>query len=348
MCWDTGTASWSLGEPCANLGLLMNRSSTDTANRSGLAALVLLMATGCGGNATQSAGETGGTGGQGTGGGVGVGGNNTGGTATGGAAGTGGSGTGGTAGCTPACGEGRECCAGECVNPANDPHNCGTCGTRCTGDDYCTGGECVPPPCSTTCTSGSCCGEECCAAGQICCDPQGPLDTGPHCTPPSDQETCPQGCAPLCICASPDTPIATPSGDRPIVSLRVGDLVYSVDGAAVKAVPLVLVHRTAVEQHRVVRVKFSNGTKLEISAGHPTADGRTFGDLRAGGMLDQKRIQSAELVPYGHEYTYDILPDSDSGTYFAGGELIGSTLQGIAPSELSGRCAGAALGTERP
>ncbi len=123
---------------------------------------------------------------------------------------------------------------------------------------------------------------------------------------------------------------------------------YSVDGAAVKAVPLVLVHRTAVEQHRVVRVKFSNGTKLEISAGHPTADGRTFGDLRAGGMLDQKRIQSAELVPYGHEYTYDILPDSDSGTYFAGGELIGSTLQGIAPSELSGRCAGAALGTERP
>ena len=33
-----------------------------------------------------------------------------------------------------------------------------------------------------------------------------------------------------------------------------------------------------------------------------------------------------ETVPYRHEYTYDILPASDSGTYFAGGVLVGSTL----------------------
>jgi hypothetical protein len=37
-------------------------------------------------------------------------------------------------------------------------------------------------------------------------------------------------------------------------------------------------------------------------------------------------IDSATLVQYGHDATYDILPDSDSGTYFAGGVLIGSTL----------------------
>jgi len=34
-------------------------------------------------------------------------------------------------------------------------------------------------------------------------------------------------------CASPDTPIATPDGERPIAELREGDLVYSVDGGAI-------------------------------------------------------------------------------------------------------------------
>jgi len=31
-------------------------------------------------------------------------------------------------------------------------------------------------------------------------------------------------------------------------------------------------------------------------------------------------------VPYAEAYTYDVLPDSDSGSYFAGGVLIGTTL----------------------
>ncbi len=35
---------------------------------------------------------------------------------------------------------------------------------------------------------------------------------------------------------------------------------------------------------------------------------------------------SVETVPYAHEMTYDILPGSDSGTYFASGALVGSTL----------------------
>ena len=66
---------------------------------------------------------------------------------------------------------------------------------------------------------------------------------------------------------------------------------------------------------------------LEISAGHPTADGRTFGDLRAGGQLDSHEIISVEVVPYTYPFTYDVLPGSKTGTYFAGGALVGSTLQ---------------------
>ncbi len=34
-------------------------------------------------------------------------------------------------------------------------------------------------------------------------------------------------------------------------------------------------------------------------------------------------------MTYRHQHTYDILPESDSGAYFAGGVLIASTLTGI-------------------
>jgi hypothetical protein len=143
---------------------------------------------------------------------------------------------------------------------------------------------------------------------------------------PDERGSCPPGCAPLCKCASPDTKIATPSGERRIAELEVGDLVYSVEDGVVKVVPIVQTHRTPVSGHRVVRVTLASGAVLEISPLHPSADGRTFGDLRAGDALDGVAITDARIVPYAHDATYDILPDSDSGAYFAGGVLIGSTL----------------------
>jgi hypothetical protein len=128
------------------------------------------------------------------------------------------------------------------------------------------------------------------------------------------------------VCASPDTPIATPEGDRPIADLKVGDLVYSVEGDAIRPVPVLRVGRTPVLNHRVVRVRLHGGRTLEISAGHPTADGRTFATLAVGASLDGAAVESVETIPYTHPYTYDILPASTSGDYFASGLRIGSTL----------------------
>jgi hypothetical protein len=131
------------------------------------------------------------------------------------------------------------------------------------------------------------------------------------------------------ICAAPDTPVATPLGARAIAALRAGDLVYSVDGAAIVAVPLLRVGKTRVASHHVVRVELDDGSVLEISPGHPTADGRRFGDLVVGDRLDEGHgVVSVALVPYRFDATYDILPASSSGTYFADGALIGSTLLG--------------------
>jgi hypothetical protein len=108
----------------------------------------------------------------------------------------------------------------------------------------------------------------------------------------------------------------------------VGDRVLSVDHGQAVEVPILEVHRAPVRDHHAIRVELANGSVLEISAPHPTADGRTFGDLHANDVLGGVPIRRVSVVPYGYGFTYDILPASDSGTYFAGGALIGSTLGG--------------------
>jgi hypothetical protein len=56
------------------------------------------------------------------------------------------------------------------------------------------------------------------------------------------------------------------------------------------------------------------------------ADGRTFRHLARGDVLDGVAIVEARTIGYHQPLTYDILPDSDTGTYFAASVLIGSTL----------------------
>ena len=293
---------------------------------------------GRGGAAGQAAGGRGGSGGSATGtGGGGSGGGLAGRGGTGGGlAGRGGTGggSGGTAGrksCQgdPDC-QGFKCCGGFCVNPGNDIVNCGTCGNTCSGDHpYCANGTCQNGwPCTlvgAACSQGAtCCGGQCCTGAQLCCTVTlGPTVTG--CFEPVNG-TCPTGCS-GCNCAAPATPIATPVGDRPIADLKVGDLVYSIDHGSLAVVPIKLVHRQPVTgSHRVVELRLAHGATLRISLRHPTADGRSFADLVPGDFVDGVRVIGARFVDYDQPFTYDILPDSDSGTYFAGGTLIGSTL----------------------
>jgi hypothetical protein len=128
------------------------------------------------------------------------------------------------------------------------------------------------------------------------------------------------------VCASPDTPISTPTGERPIAELRVGDLVYSVDHDAVVAVPVAAVRRVHVDRHSVLAIALTGGRSLAISPLHPDARGILLGNLHPGDEIDGERIESVALVPYEHDSTYDILPESDTGTYYAAGVRIGSTL----------------------
>jgi len=185
----------------------------------------------------------------------------------------------------------------ECLGcPAGGPLMNFLCTTGCTGDDDCT--DDARPRCNRPEAAGS--------AG--------------ICTPAEFV------CAWGAICAAPDTPIATPEGERAIASLQPGELVYSMHEGALVAVPILRVGSTHVRDHRVMRVRLESGVELLVSPGHPTAEGGLFADLAAGDPLGDARVAEVEEVPYPHEATYDILPASDTGSYVAGGALIGSTL----------------------
>jgi hypothetical protein len=176
------------------------------------------------------------------------------------------------------------------------------------------------------CIGGSfCCDTTCCSPGQLCCTTHAACCDWTACHDPTPEGTCPVG-FPCTQCASPDTPIETPDGARAIASLRAGDLVYSVDGDAVVAVPVLRTITTPVQKHHVVEVTLANGALLRISPRHPTADGRLFADLVPGDRLGEVEVAAARLVPYDANATYDILPASTTGSYFAAGALVGSTL----------------------
>lgn len=132
---------------------------------------------------------------------------------------------------------------------------------------------------------------------------------------------------PTCKCAAAGTPIATPTGEVAIESLAPGDLVMSMDHGSLRASPLTRVHRERVHDHVLVVATLANGRTVAMSPQHPTADGHQFADLVAGSLLGDARVIAVERVPYAGEYTYDLLPASDSATYVAAGALVGSTLK---------------------
>jgi len=138
---------------------------------------------------------------------------------------------------------------------------------------------------------------------------------------PSGQPPCP-------ICLARGTRIATPSGDVAVEDLNVGDLVWTLDTGVRVAVPLVEIGSTPVPAtHRVVQLRLSDGRAVDVSPGHPTADGRKVGDLRGGDDYDGAIVMSATLSPYSGGSTFDVLPAGASGTYWANGVLLGSTLR---------------------
>jgi hypothetical protein len=194
---------------------------------------------------------------------------------------------------------------------------------------------CPPSPEPTPApTYGDCSGpgDTSCPSGEVCFQDCGPpvvrMDEPPpgyHCVP-EEVARKPRMC-PICL-ASSDT-ISTPDGPVKVTDIRVGMPVWSLDRVGQRVASRVLsVTRTPVPtSHRVTRLILSDGRQTFASPNHPTSDGRLVGDLRAGDHYDGATVRTADLVPYRDDATYDLLPDSDTGTYWADGIPLGSTLK---------------------
>lgn len=125
-------------------------------------------------------------------------------------------------------------------------------------------------------------------------------------------------------CLSPDTRIKTDGIQKRIADIKVGDIVISDDDNKVKVIKI---KKIEAKKYKILKVEFNDGTILEISPNHPTSDGRLFKDLMMGDIVNNRIVIETKLIQYNYKYTYDILPDSEKGNYYANSVLVGSTLK---------------------
>ena len=115
-----------------------------------------------------------------------------------------------------------------------------------------------------------------------------------------------------------------------VEDLRPGVGVWTTDAAGQRLVGRVMaVGSTPVPAtHQIVHLVLSDGRTVDASPGHRLPDGRGLGDLRRGDTVDRAVVVSAVLEAYDGGATFDLLPSGPTGTYWANGILLASTLEG--------------------
>ena len=137
----------------------------------------------------------------------------------------------------------------------------------------------------------------------------------------------PYGGCPICLSANSE--IKTPNGDVNVKDIKDGMVVWSTNsnGMIIKSKVIKINNVFVGDTHKVEDLQLADGRELFVSPNHPTYDGRIIADLKVGERYDGSTVKSIELIPYKYQFTYDILPDSQTGNYFANGVLVGSTLR---------------------
>ena len=137
------------------------------------------------------------------------------------------------------------------------------------------------------------------------------------------------GPPPCPICLARGTLIATPNGPIAVEEIRAGMAVWTADASGQRVAGWVAVAGSTPvpPTHRVVDLVLADGRTVQASAGHPLPDGRRLGGLVAGDFVDGTRVISATLVPYAGGATFDLLPSGTTGTYWADGIPLASTLE---------------------
>jgi hypothetical protein len=131
------------------------------------------------------------------------------------------------------------------------------------------------------------------------------------------------------ICLPEGVLIDTPQGNIAVerVTSRTYIWTRNLDGTRIAARVSAVARTPVPGDHQVVRVTLADGRAVTASPGHPTADGVPFADLRRGDALDGSLVVAAERIPYSGRFTYDLLPESETGIYWADGVPVRSTLK---------------------
>lgn len=130
------------------------------------------------------------------------------------------------------------------------------------------------------------------------------------------------------ICLARGTPIGTPGGAVPVEDLKPGMIVWTLDkmGQTIAA-PIIKTSSTQVPpSFQVVKLTLHDGQSVTASPGHPTAEMRALGDYHIGDYLGSSLVISVERIACTGDATYDLLPDGETGLYWANGILLMSTL----------------------
>jgi hypothetical protein len=132
-----------------------------------------------------------------------------------------------------------------------------------------------------------------------------------------------------CKCLPASAQITTSNGTISIDLLKQGDKVITVtaNGEQVE-MPIKIVNKVEVlNDHKMLVIELADGRKLQVTAGHPSnIPSKNLGDLKEGEKWNGSTIHKISEINYTEKYTYDILPEGETGYYFVNGILIGSTL----------------------
>lgn len=131
-----------------------------------------------------------------------------------------------------------------------------------------------------------------------------------------------------CRCLSEETLIHTTTGQTLISDLKIGDSVLVLDNYRTWFRPILKISKIQTDPgYQMIRISLQDGRELTLSGTHPIASyERTVADLQVGEYFERSLIVLLEVVKYQGKYIYDILPDCQSGVYYANKIPLGSTL----------------------
>ena len=131
------------------------------------------------------------------------------------------------------------------------------------------------------------------------------------------------------ICLVKGTLIDTPQGQIPVEKLNKGMIIWTLDVSGDRIAKEIIETAFTIvpSSFHVIRMELNDGRSVTASPGHPTANGKAIVDYLVGDALDGAEVITITDVIYENGSTYDILPDSATGVYWANGILLGSTLK---------------------